>query len=43
MVFKAIFSNILVISWWSVLLVKDNVVRRENYRYARKSLTSFIT
>ena len=26
------FSNILVISWWSVLLVEETGVPEENYR-----------
>ena len=31
MVFDAPFNNISVISWWSVLLVEENVVPRENH------------
>ena len=34
MVFKATFNNISVISWWSVLLVEENGVPRENHRTA---------
>jgi hypothetical protein len=32
MVFIATFNNISVISWWSVLLVEDTAVPRENHR-----------
>jgi hypothetical protein len=32
MVFNATFSNILVISWWSVLLVEETGVPGENHR-----------
>jgi len=32
MVFNATFNNISVISWWSVLLVKETGVPRENHR-----------
>jgi hypothetical protein len=32
MVFHATFNNISVISWWSVLLVEETGVRRENHR-----------
>ena len=32
MVFNATFNNISVISWWSVLLVEETVVPRENHR-----------
>jgi hypothetical protein len=32
MVFKAIFNNISVISWWSVLFVEDTRVTGENHR-----------
>ena len=32
MVFNATFNNISVISWWSVLLVEENVVPGENQR-----------
>ena len=35
MVFKAIFNNISLISWRSVLLVKETGVPRENYRPAQ--------
>ena len=34
MVFNAIFNNISVKSWWSVLLVEENGVPRENHRPA---------
>jgi hypothetical protein len=34
MVLSATFNNILVISWQSVLLVKDTGVRGENHRPA---------
>ena len=34
MVFNATFNNITVISWWSVLLVEELGVRRENHRPA---------
>jgi len=39
MVFNATFSNVLVISWWSVLLVEETKVSRENCN----SLTNFVT
>jgi hypothetical protein len=32
MVFKTTFNNILVISWWSVLLVEETGVLREHHR-----------
>jgi hypothetical protein len=32
MVFNATFNNISAISWWSVLLVVENVVSGENHR-----------
>jgi hypothetical protein len=32
MVFNATFNNISAISWWSVLLVEETGVQRENYR-----------
>jgi hypothetical protein len=32
MVFNATFNNISVISWWSVLLVEEIGVPRENHR-----------
>jgi hypothetical protein len=32
MVFNAIFKNISVISWWSVLLVEETKVPGENHR-----------
>jgi hypothetical protein len=31
MVFNATFNNILAISWWSVLLLEETRVPRENY------------
>jgi len=31
MVFSAIFNNISVILWWSVLLKEENGVPRENH------------
>jgi len=34
MVFNAIFNNISVILWWSVLLVEETGVHGENYRPA---------
>ena len=34
MVFNATFNNISVISWWSVLLVEETGVRRENHKSA---------
>jgi len=34
MVFNAIFNNISVISWWSVLLVKETGVPGETHRTA---------
>jgi len=33
MVFNTTFNNISVISWWSVLLVEETGVPRENHRY----------
>jgi len=33
MVFNATFNNIAVISWWSVLLVEETGVPRENHKY----------
>ena len=32
MVFNATFNNISVILWWSVLLVEETRVHRENHR-----------
>ena len=32
MVFNAIFNNISAISWWSVLLVEESTVTRENHQ-----------
>ena len=32
MVFYATFNNISAVSWWSVLLVEESVVYRENHR-----------
>jgi hypothetical protein len=34
MVFNATFNNISVISWWSVLLMEETGVPRENHRPA---------
>jgi hypothetical protein len=34
MVFNTTFNNISPISWWSVLLVKETEVPRENHRSA---------
>ena len=34
MIFNATFNNILIISWWSVLLVEETRVSRENHRPA---------
>jgi hypothetical protein len=34
MVFNTTFNNISLISWWSVLLVKESEVPRENHRTA---------
>ena len=34
MVFNTTFNNITFISWWSVLLVEETGVARENYRPA---------
>jgi hypothetical protein len=31
MVFNATFNNFSAISWWSVLLVEETVVSRENH------------
>jgi hypothetical protein len=42
MVFNAIFNNISVISWQSVLLVEETGVTGEN-QTCRKSVTNFIT
>jgi len=39
----ATFNHISVISWWSVLLVEETGVPRENYRSDSKSHTNFIT
>ena len=35
MVFNATFNNISVISWWSVLLVKEIRVPGEHHRHAK--------
>jgi len=43
MVFNATFINISVISWWSVLLVKETGVPGEKQPTCRKSPTNFIT
>jgi hypothetical protein len=34
MVFNATFNNISAISWWSVILVEETAVPRENHRPA---------
>jgi hypothetical protein len=34
MVFNATFNNISAISWWSVILVEETGVPRENHRPA---------
>jgi len=34
MVFNATVNNISAISWWSVLLVEETGVHRENHRFA---------
>ena len=34
MVFNVTFNNISVISWWSVLLVEETGIPRENHRPA---------
>jgi hypothetical protein len=34
MVFNATFNNITIISWWSVLFVKETGVSGENHRSA---------
>ena len=39
---NAIFNNISVISWWSVLFVEETGVPSENYRPVA-SLTNLIT
>ena len=42
--YNAIFNNILVISWWSVLLIEEIGAPGENHQSTcRKSLTNFIT
>jgi hypothetical protein len=43
MVFNAIFNNISVISWRSVLLVEETGVPGEKPLICHKSLTNFIT
>ena len=44
MVFNAPFNNILVTSWWSVLLAEETSVHGENHQCnLMKSLTNFIT
>jgi len=42
MVFNATFNNILVILWWSVLLVEEMSTQRKPPT-CHKSLTNFIT
>ena len=39
MVFNATLNNILVISWWSILLVEETGVPRENHVSEKKALT----
>ena len=41
MVFNATFNNILVILWWSVLLVEETGVPEENYRPAASHSQTF--
>jgi len=43
MVLNATFNNILVISWWSVLLVEEIGIPRENHRPVASHLQNFIT
>jgi hypothetical protein len=43
MVFNATFNNISVISWWSVLLVKETGIPWENHRTAASHLQTLIT
>jgi len=44
MVFNTTVNNISAISWWSVLLVEEKGMPRENPALTcRKSLTNFIT
>ena len=43
MVFNATFSNISVISWWSVLLVGEIGVPRENHRPAASPYNNFFS
>jgi len=43
MVFNATFNNILVISWWTVLLVEETGVPGENHTPAANHWQSFIT
>jgi hypothetical protein len=38
-VFNATLNNILVISWWSILLVEETGVPRENHVSEKKALT----
>ena len=38
MVLNATFNNISVISWWSVLLVEETGIPRENHRPVAKHL-----
>jgi hypothetical protein len=40
-VFNVTFNNISVISWWSVLLVEETGVPRENPPTCRKSLSNY--
>ena len=43
MVFNTTFTNISVISWWSISLVEENWSTRRKQPTCRKSLTNFIT
>jgi hypothetical protein len=43
MVFNATFNNISVISWWSVLLVKETRIQMYQEKICCKSLKNFIT
>jgi hypothetical protein len=43
MVFNATFNNILVISWWSVLLMEETGINARRKPPCHKSLTNFIT
>jgi len=43
MVFKATFNNISAILWWSVLLVEETWVPRENLQPVTSHRSNFIT